>query len=332
MRWRAMRCSRCAASYPWGTARPASRVRPATNPTRPPSAATSSATACTPPPATRPGWGAGGQGGPRPTSAPGCRPACWCWTSTRATAAWGSSPSSSASTGRCHPPGSASRAAVTAASTAGSSIPAGAVSGRGWAAAWTSRPTAAMCSCPRRRHPATGQPYIWAEPTLDPAALPADVAAAAGPTPQPAPAARRPASQPRARGGSVAEAFNHDQLDPGARPPRLELPRPRPRRRRRPLAPPWRHQPQERHHPPRPAVRLLRRHPLPANRGRGAPWLQPLPRLRRAGARRGPARRRPSPPGRRPGDRGGRPTHPHHPRRWTAPGCWASCTPPSPAM
>src|SRR4029453_9470572 len=53
----------------------------------------------------------------------------------------------------------------------------------------------------------------------------------------------------------------------------------------------------ERHHPPRPAVRLLTGHPLHAHRARGTPRLQPLPRLCGAGAPRGPAGRRPSPAG-----------------------------------
>ena len=209
-------------------------------------------------PATRAGWGAGGAGGPRPTSAPGCRPACWCSMSTRATAAWAGWPSSSATTGRCRRPGSASRAAVTAASTAGSCTPAAGCRPPGWALASTSRPMRGYVLLPPSRHPATGQPYRWAEPTLDPAALPAGWRRLLSPaTPQPAPAARRP-SLPPARGGRCRRGLQPGhQLGPGARPPRLELPRPGPRRRRRPLAPPRRHQPQERHHPPRPAVRLL---------------------------------------------------------------------------
>ena len=260
----------------------------------------SCAMACTPPPATRPGWRAGGAGGPRPTSAPGSRPACWCSTSTRATAARSGWPSSSASTARCRRPGSASRAAATAASTAGSSTPAAGCQPRGWAAAWTSRPTAAMWCCPPAGIPPPASPTAGPSPPWSP---PPCRQAGGGCWRRPR-SRRRPPGAPASRRplgvGVWPSRSTSDQLDPGPRPPRLELPRPRPRRRRRPLAPPRRHQPQERHHPPRPAVRLLPRHPLPAHRGRGAAWLQPLPRLRRAGARRGPARRRPSPPGSNP--------------------------------
>jgi hypothetical protein len=81
MRRRAMRCSRCGASSPSATVPPASHVPPTTDPTRPTSAGTSCAMACMRRPATRAGWGAGGPGGRRPTSAPGYRPACWWWMS-----------------------------------------------------------------------------------------------------------------------------------------------------------------------------------------------------------------------------------------------------------
>ena len=62
---------------------------------------------------------------------------------------------------------------------------------------------------PPSRHPATGQPYRWAEPTLEPAALPAGWRRLLAPPPlRPAPATRRPRLQAPARGGRVAEAFN----------------------------------------------------------------------------------------------------------------------------
>jgi hypothetical protein len=63
---------------------------------------------------------------------------------------------------------------------------------------------------PPSRHPATGQPYAWAEPTLEPAALPAAWRRLLTPAPARAPAARRPSPPPgrAGKGGSVAEAFN----------------------------------------------------------------------------------------------------------------------------
>jgi hypothetical protein len=64
---------------------------------------------------------------------------------------------------------------------------------------------------PPSRHPATGQPYRWTEPTLTPAGLPTSWRRLLTPPPPPAaPAVRRP-SLPPGRGrsrGSVAEAFN----------------------------------------------------------------------------------------------------------------------------
>ena len=60
---------------------------------------------------------------------------------------------------------------------------------------------------PPSRHPATGQPYTWAEPALGPAPLPAGWRRLLSPTPAAVPASRRPALRP-GRGGSVAEAFN----------------------------------------------------------------------------------------------------------------------------
>ncbi len=61
---------------------------------------------------------------------------------------------------------------------------------------------------PPSRHPATGQPYRWVTPTLDPAAAPAWLRALLAP---PAPARpaprRRPIPRP-GRGGSVVERFN----------------------------------------------------------------------------------------------------------------------------
>jgi hypothetical protein len=63
---------------------------------------------------------------------------------------------------------------------------------------------------PPSRHPATGLPYTWAEPTLDLAALPAGWRRLLAPTPpRPAPSGRRPSLLPgRGKDGSVAEAFN----------------------------------------------------------------------------------------------------------------------------
>jgi hypothetical protein len=59
---------------------------------------------------------------------------------------------------------------------------------------------------PPSRHPATGQPYTWAEPVLDPAAPPAWLARLLAPPTAPA---SRPLPRPwPARGGSVAEGFN----------------------------------------------------------------------------------------------------------------------------
>jgi Bifunctional DNA primase/polymerase, N-terminal len=61
---------------------------------------------------------------------------------------------------------------------------------------------------PPSRHPATGRPYRWAEPTLEPAALPADWRRLLALAPlRLAPTAQRP-SVPPGRGESVAEAFN----------------------------------------------------------------------------------------------------------------------------
>jgi hypothetical protein len=60
---------------------------------------------------------------------------------------------------------------------------------------------------PPSRHPATGQPYTWAEPTLDPATLPTGWRRLLASTPPPVPTTRRPSRLP-GRGGSVAEAFN----------------------------------------------------------------------------------------------------------------------------
>ena len=59
---------------------------------------------------------------------------------------------------------------------------------------------------PPSRHPATGQPYTWAEPTLEPAALPAEWRQLLALAP-PAPMVRRLSLSP-GRGGSVADAFN----------------------------------------------------------------------------------------------------------------------------
>jgi hypothetical protein len=61
---------------------------------------------------------------------------------------------------------------------------------------------------PPSRHPTTGQPYRWAEPTLEPTALPAGWLRLLSPTPQPVPVARRPSLPAPARARRVAEAFN----------------------------------------------------------------------------------------------------------------------------
>jgi len=61
---------------------------------------------------------------------------------------------------------------------------------------------------PPSRHPATGQPYAWAEPTLDPAALPAGWRRLLAPPPPLVPATRRPPRPGVGRGGGVAEVFN----------------------------------------------------------------------------------------------------------------------------
>jgi Bifunctional DNA primase/polymerase, N-terminal len=61
---------------------------------------------------------------------------------------------------------------------------------------------------PPSRHPATGQPYRWAEPTLDPTPLPAGWRRLLAPAPPSAPAARRVSPLAPRRAQSVAEAFN----------------------------------------------------------------------------------------------------------------------------
>jgi hypothetical protein len=61
---------------------------------------------------------------------------------------------------------------------------------------------------PPSRHPATGQPYRWAEPTLPPAALSVGWRRLLSPTSQPTPTARRPSLSAPSRGRRVAEAFN----------------------------------------------------------------------------------------------------------------------------
>jgi Bifunctional DNA primase/polymerase, N-terminal len=58
---------------------------------------------------------------------------------------------------------------------------------------------------PPSRHPATGKPYTWAEPVLDPAEPPAWLCRLLAPPPTPA-AVRRSLPRP-ARGGSVADWF-----------------------------------------------------------------------------------------------------------------------------
>jgi hypothetical protein len=62
---------------------------------------------------------------------------------------------------------------------------------------------------PPSRHPATGQPYRWVEPILEPAGLPTDWRRLLTPAPAAAAAGdRRPSLPAPARKGSVAEAFN----------------------------------------------------------------------------------------------------------------------------
>jgi hypothetical protein len=62
---------------------------------------------------------------------------------------------------------------------------------------------------PPSRHPATGRPYQWADPAVDPASLPARLAGLLTPPPAtaPVPASRR-ARAPAPMGDSVAERFN----------------------------------------------------------------------------------------------------------------------------
>jgi Bifunctional DNA primase/polymerase, N-terminal len=121
---------------------------------------------------------------------------------------------------------------------------------------------------PPSRHPATGKPYRWAEPLSDPAPAPPWLRALLAPPAPATPAPRhRPASsRPGRRGQSVAERFNATVTWAGVLASHgVDLPRPRSGRRRCPLAAPRRQQPQERHHPPRPAVRVLPGHPLRAH-------------------------------------------------------------------
>jgi hypothetical protein len=136
---------------------------------------------------------------------------------------------------------------------------------------------------PPSRHPATGRPYQWAQPTLDPAPPARLAAAAAGPTasrprpgPPPTPATVVPGPE-RRRG-----VQRPHELGGGAGPARLDQSRPGSGRRWCSLAPPRGQQPQERHHPPRAAVRLLGGHPVCGHPARRPPRLYPLPRLGRA--------------------------------------------------
>ncbi len=61
---------------------------------------------------------------------------------------------------------------------------------------------------PPSRHPATGQSYRWATPTLDPAPAPAWLCALLAPPAPATPAPRRRPAPQLGRGGSVAERFN----------------------------------------------------------------------------------------------------------------------------
>ncbi len=60
---------------------------------------------------------------------------------------------------------------------------------------------------PPSRHPATGKPYTWAEPTLDPVRVPAWLHRLLAPPPA-IPARRRPLPRSHHQGESVAERFN----------------------------------------------------------------------------------------------------------------------------
>ncbi len=60
---------------------------------------------------------------------------------------------------------------------------------------------------PPSRHPATGKPYTWAEPTLDPSHAPGWLRRLLAP-PAATPARRRPLPRPHHQGESVAERFN----------------------------------------------------------------------------------------------------------------------------
>jgi len=60
---------------------------------------------------------------------------------------------------------------------------------------------------PPSRHPATGQPYAWAEPVLDPAEPPTWLIRLLARPPAAAPTRRQPMPRP-GRDGSVAEWFN----------------------------------------------------------------------------------------------------------------------------
>jgi hypothetical protein len=175
--------------------------------------------------------------------------------------------------GRCRRPGSASRVAATTATTAGSCTPAGGCRAHGGRRGGPQDPrrlrTPAALAASRHR-PAL--PLGRAGPG---SRCPARGVAAAAVPPAPAsgaggPAPRSPAWPQRQRWERRRGLQPGCQLGPGPRPPRLDLPRPGPRCRRRPLAPPRRHQPQERHHPIWPAIRLLGRHPLPPTEA-GAP-------------------------------------------------------------
>jgi hypothetical protein len=181
------------------------------------------------------------------------------------------------------------------------------------------------------RHPATGQPYRWAEPTLDPAALPgrlaaaavADIAADAGrPPPPPSSISSgwggRRDLQPDQRWTQVLGPHGWICPDPdpdadGAR---------------------WRH----------PGATNSKsatiRHGLlfvysqatpftPTEAGAPAATAAsaPTPSWTTAGTCAPP----PEPSGTQPGDRSPGPTDPHHPGSGRRPGCWPSCAPPSPA-
>ena len=190
-------------------------LAPLPTPSPPASAGTNSATASTPPPATRPGWGAGG---PRwPQANIGARVPASLLVLDIDPRHGGHQ--HLAQLEREHGPLPPTRVSVSGRGDGGQHRwflhPGGAVSAAQLGGGLDLKTHAGYVVLPPSRHPATGQPYTWAEPTLEPADLPPDWRQLLAPTPQPAPAARRPprpaAGLGRQRGRAVQR---HDQLDP----------------------------------------------------------------------------------------------------------------------